>query len=187
MTAKSLHSVFICGKQSKWYIKRKANNALFVVTQCPFSFPLLPKLSSPIMRIINLTGSLAESWRVAETERRRETLVYSPFLVPAHRSTTDHHFCRFTSCQNLSFNRQWALFALIVVIMRAADLAAPSELLMMRRPLWQVLFPGDWPLATDTATAYSAYWPSLRVSLISTLAKSASITQKNFNTNFNQN
>jgi len=35
------------------------------------------------------------------------------------------------------------LFALIVVIMRAADLAAPSELLMMRRPLWQVLFPGD--------------------------------------------
>lgn len=32
MTAKVFTALFICGKQSKWYIKRKANNALFVVT-----------------------------------------------------------------------------------------------------------------------------------------------------------
>lgn len=85
-------------------------------------FLSLGELSSPIMRIINLTGSQARPLSTPFSSLSSPSSSLSVSLLLLHVCLLpSEHLSRFTSCQNLSFNRQWALFALIVVIMRSPE------------------------------------------------------------------
>lgn len=68
-------------------------------------FLSLGELSSPIMRIINLTGSQARPLSSPSSPLSPPSLSVSLLLLHVCLLPSKH-LSRFTSCQNLSFNRQ---------------------------------------------------------------------------------
>lgn len=67
----------------------------------------LGELSSPIMRIINLTGSQARPLSTPFSSLSSPSSSLSVSLLLLHVCLLpSEHLSRFTSCQNLSFNRQ---------------------------------------------------------------------------------